>query len=402
MDTLARYEMQPLHVLMLSILVLYLGFYLNRKIRFLSEFYIPPAVTGGLICSTVVAVVYGMADLEIAFDMRIRDVLLLVFFSTIGLSAKLRTLAAGGKALAILVVLAAVFLVFQDATGILLAMAFGVHPGYGLMGGSISVAGGHGTAIAWGAEAEAAGLAGAGAVGIAFATFGLIAGGLLGGPVARWLIRSNRLEPESAARATAVEKGTAAGDGRAGELFNILTAILVLAVCVALGDSVNRFLFEKGVLLPGFLTAMFVGIVITNLSDFLRVEIHPVTIDKFGEVALNVFLAMSLMSMQLWTLATAVGPILVVLMAQMLVITFVAVFLVFRAMGRDYDASVISAGFVGLGLGATPVAIANMDAVTTRFGPSPKAFLVVPLVGAFFIDILNALVIKFFIGFMAF
>ena len=402
MDTLARYEMQPLHVLMLSILVLYLGFYLNRKIRFLSEFYIPPAVTGGLICSTVVAVVYGMADLEIAFDMRIRDLLLLVFFSTIGLSAKLRTLAAGGKALAILVVLAAVFLVFQDATGILLAMAFGVHPGYGLMGGSISFAGGHGTAIAWGAEAEAAGLAGAGAVGIAFATFGLIAGGLLGGPVARWLIRSNRLEPESAARATAVEKGTAAGDGRAGELFNILTAILVLAVCVALGDSVNRFLFEKGVLLPGFLTAMFVGIVITNLSDVLRVEIHPVTIDKFGEVALNVFLAMSLMSMQLWTLATAVGPILVVLMAQMLVITAVVVFLVFRAMGRDYDACVISAGFVGLGLGATPVAIANMDAVTTHFGPSPKAFLVVPLVGAFFIDILNALVIKFFIGFMAF
>jgi ESS family glutamate:Na+ symporter len=145
---------------------------------------------------------------------------------------------------------------------------------------------------------------------------------------------------------------------------------------------------------------MFVGIVITNLSDSLRFEIHPVTIDKFGEVALNVFLAMSLMSMKLWSLATAFGPILMVLMAQMLVITLVVVFVVFRAMGRDYDAAVISAGFVGLGLGATPVAIANMDAVTRRFGPSPKAFLIVPLVGAFFIDILNALVIKFFVGFM--
>jgi ESS family glutamate:Na+ symporter len=402
METLARYEVQPLHVLMLSILVLYLGFYLNRKIRFLSEYYIPPAVTGGLICSIVVAVVYGAADLEIAFDMQIRDLLLLVFFSTIGLSAKLRTLAAGGKALAILVVVAAVFLVFQNATGVLLAMAFDAHPGYGLMGGSISFAGGHGTSIAWGAEAEQAGLAGAGAVGIAFATFGLIAGGLLGGPVARWLIQSNRLEPDPSATATTAETGDAAGDSRAGELFNILTAILVLGVCVALGDSVNRFLFERGVLLPGFLTAMFVGIVITNLSDVLRVEIHPVTIDKFGEVALNVFLAMSLMSMQLWSLATAFGPILLVLMAQMLVITVVVVFLVFRVMGRDYDACVISAGFVGLGLGATPVAIANMDAVTTRFGPSPKAFLVVPLVGAFFIDILNALVIKLFIGFMTF
>jgi len=171
---------------------------------------------------------------------------------------------------------------------------------------------------------------------------------------------------------------------------------------VALGDSVNRLLFEKGVLLPGFLTAMFVGIVITNLSDILGFEIHPITIEKFGEVALNVFLAMSLMSMQLWSLAAAFGPILLVLMAQMLVITLVVVFVVFRVMGRDYDASVISAGFVGLGLGATPVAIANMDAVTTRFGPSPKAFLVVPLVGAFFVDILNALVIKFFVGFMTF
>jgi ESS family glutamate:Na+ symporter len=402
METLSQYEMQPIHVLMLSILVLYLGFYLNRKIRFLSEFYIPPAVTGGLLCSTIVAVIYGVADLEISFDMQIRDALLLVFFSTVGLTAKFRTLVAGGKALVILVIVAAVFLFVQNSTGVLLAIAFGAHPGYGLMAGSVSFAGGHGTSIAWGAEVEAAGLIGASTVGIAFATFGLIAGGLLGGPIARWLIKRDRLEPNSATAVSADDNGEDTDDGRAGELFSILTAILVLTVCVALGDSVNRFLFEKGVLLPGFLTAMFVGIVITNLSDYLRFEIHPVTIDKFGEVALNLFLAMSLMSMQLWSLATAVGPILVVLMVQMLVITFVVVFVVYRVMGRDYDACIISAGFVGLGLGATPVAIANMNAVTTRFGPSPKAFLVVPLVGAFFVDILNALIIKFFIGHMTF
>ncbi len=395
---LTQYEMQPIHVLMLSILVLYLGFFLNRKISFLSEYYIPPAVTGGLICSVIVAVIYGTADLEIAFDMQIRDVLLLVFFSTIGLSAKLRTLAAGGKALVILVLISAVFLLFQNTTGVLLAMVFGDHPGYGLMGGSISFAGGHGTSIAWGAEAEEAGLEGATAIGIAFATFGLIAGGLLGGPIAHWLIQRHRLDPGAADRAAVVQQESASDDGREGDLFHILTAILMLAVCVALGDTVNRYLFEQGVLLPGFLTAMAVGIAITNLSDVLKFEIHPVTISKFGEIALNVFLAMSLMSMQLWSLAAAVGPILVVLMAQMLVITVIVVFVVFRTMGRNYDACVISAGFVGLGLGATPVAIANMDALTTRFGPSPKAFLVVPLVGAFFIDILNALVIKFFVG----
>jgi ESS family glutamate:Na+ symporter len=266
------------------------------------------------------------------------------------------------------------------------------------MGGSVSFAGGHGTSIAWGKEAEAAGLAGAGAVGIAFATFGLIAGGLLGGPIARRLITKNRLQGPASIAEQAVQGGAQRDDGQAGQLFNILTAILVLAVCVELGSIVNRTLFAQGVLLPGFLTAMFVGIVITNLSDVFRISIHPVTIEKVGEVSLNVFLSMSLMSMQLWTLAGAAGPIMVALMVQVLVITLFALFVVFRVMGRDYDASVIAAGFVGLGLGATPVAIANMDAVTRRFGASAKAFLVVPLVGAFFIDILNAVTIKFFIG----
>jgi ESS family glutamate:Na+ symporter len=327
----------------------------------------------------------------------IRDLLLLVFFSTIGLSAKLRTLAAGGKALAVLVVIAAGFLVLQQSTGIGLALLLDSHPGYGLMAGSISFAGGHGTAIAWGAEAEAAGLAGASEIGIAFATFGLVAGGVLGGPIARWLIEKNRLTGPQDTTAAA-DQGTVGEDGRAGDLLNILTAILILAICVGVGNAVNALLFEKGVLLPGFLTAMFVGIVITNLSDVLNFRIHGTTIDKFGEVSLNIFLAMSLMSMKLWVLAGAVGPIVLVLMAQMLVITLFVVLIVFRAMGRDYDASVISAGFIGLGLGATPVAIANMDAVTRHFGPSQKAFLVVPLVGAFFVDILNAVTIKFFIG----
>ncbi len=398
METPTQYEMQPIHVLMLSIMVIYLGFYLNRKIRFLNEYYIPPAVTGGLICSVLVTAVHSVADLDITFDLQIRDVLLLVFFSTIGLTAKVRTLAAGGKALAILIAVAAFLLLFQNSTGVMLAMAFGDHPGYGLMGGSISLAGGHGTSIAWGAEAEKAGLTGASAIGIAMATFGLIAGGLLGGPIARWLIQRNRLEPAAATGTMAVEQSDRVDDGRATDLFSILTVIFMLAVCVALGDSVNRFLFEQGVVLPGFLTAMAVGILIANLSESFSFKMHPVTIDKFGEVSLNIFLAMSLMSMQLWSLAAKFGPMLVVMMVQMLVITLLVVFVVFRAMGRDYDACVISAGFVGLGLGATPVGIANMDAVTSRFGPSPKAFLVVPLVGAFFIDIMNALVIKFFIG----
>ena len=397
-EQITFHDVEAIDVLVLSILVLYLGLYLNRKIRFLGDNYIPPAVTGGLICSAVVAVIYSAADLQIRFDLEIRDTLLLVFFSTIGLSAKLRTLAAGGKALAVLVLVAAVFLVIQDATGISLAMLFDAHPGYGLMAGSVSFAGGHGTAIAWGAEADAAGLEAASEIGIAFATFGLVAGGVIGGPVARFLITRYKLQGPAETDAAGGQGAGGKEADQAGELFSILTAILVLAICVELGSVMNRLLFSTGVLLPGFLTSMFVGIVITNLADVLKFNINAVTIEKLGDVSLSIFLSMSLMSMQLWTLAGAAGPILVVLIVQMLVMTAFALFVVFHIMGRDYDACVISSGFVGLGLGATPVAIANMNAVTSRFGVSTKAFLVVPLVGAFFIDLLNAATIKFFIG----
>lgn len=391
------YMVKPIDVLMLSILVLFLGLYLNRRIALLRDNYIPPAISGGLICSALVLALRSFAELEIRFDLQIRDVLLLVFFSTVGLSAKLGTLAAGGRALAVLVAVAAVFLVLQDTTGIGLALLFGAHPGYGLMGGSVSLAGGHGTAIAWGAEADAAGLVGASEVGIAFATFGLIAGGLIGGPIARRLITRHGLSGP-ADRGPAQATAAAPDHGDAGQLFQILRAILVLAVCVELGSIVNRFLFDNGVLLPGFLTSMFVGIVITNLADVTGLPINPRTVEKFGEVSLNLFLAMSLMSLQLWSLAGAALPIIIALLVQVLLMTLFAIFVVFRVMGRDYDAGVIAAGFAGLGLGATPVAIANMDAVTRRFGASTKAFLVVPLVGAFFIDILNAVTIKFFIG----
>lgn len=395
------FTLDPLDVLIVSIVVLYIGLFLNRRLGFLSKNFIPPAVSGGLLCAAGILAVREIFDLEINFDMELRDNLLLVFFSTIGLAAKMRTLVAGGKVLAILVLIAGLFLIVQDLTGVGLALLMGVHPGYGLMGGSVSFAGGHGTAIAWGAEAELAGLVGAGGIGIAFATFGLIAGGVLGGPIARQLMKRYRLsgpDPDQAAPADKAGKTlTRPLKWEAGDLRSIMTAILVLAICVEVGSLVNRWVSETGVLLPGFLTSMFVGIVITNLAEVTRFEIHPTTIEKFGEVSLNIFLSMSLMNMKLWTLAAAAAPIVVVLMAQMMVITLFAVFIVFRVMGRNYDASVITAGFVGLGLGATPVAIANMDALTRRFGPSPLAFLVIPLVGAFFIDIMNAVVIKSFI-----
>jgi len=319
--------------LIISIVVLFLGNVLTRRVGVLQKYSIPQAVTGGIIVSLIVLAVVSFGGPKIRFDLQLRDVLLLAFFSTIGLSAKFARLKAGGKSLLILLACAAAFLIIQNSTGVLLAKMLGVHPGYGLFAGSISFAGGHGTAIAWGNEAKAAGFDEAGLIGIAFATFGLVAGGIIGGPVAERLIKKNGLAPggdgegdqgmmtKKDAPETALEPVT---------MKRIMTTIFILAICIAVGDVVNRLFFGAGVKLPGFLTAMIVGIAITNLADVFKKEIRQPDFDKVGEVALQLFLAMSLMSMDLNALSGAMGAVLLVLFVQVLVITMFAVFIVFR------------------------------------------------------------------------
>ena len=373
-----------------AVIVLYVGRFLTTRNRFLQNFNIPEAVSGGLLCSGVIAIVFATTNRQISFDLTLRDTLLLVFFSTIGLSAKFRTLLSGGKALAILVVCAVGVLVLQDIAGIAVASAFGAHPAYGLLAGSIAFAGGHGSAISYGQLAADQGLPGAVELGLACATFGLIAGGLVGGPIARRLISKYNLSGnvEEQAFVPGPETTTEAG---AVTLNGMLDSIFVLAICIAAGAVVNEWIDMP---LPGFLTAMFVGIVITNGCDLAKIELHKPSISLCSDVSLQLFLAMSLMSLQLWTLAGAFGPLLVILLVQIAVIATFARFVIFPAMGRDYDAAVIAAGFSGLSLGATPVGIANMHAVTQKYGASQKAFLIVPLVGAFFLDIANATVIQ--------
>jgi len=385
-----------LDVLTISILVIFLGRYLTTHVAFLDRYHIPPAVTGGLLCSVLTAVINVIWDVEITFDLALRDLLLLFFFSTIGLSAKLRLLAEGGKTIAILVFVAAAMLVLQNVAGVGLALLFGGHPAYGLFAGSVSFAGGHGTAIAWGAEASAAGVQGAAEFGIACATVGLVTGGVIGGPIGGWLIDKHGLTPGSPGAGG--ELKASPGDARPVTIWSVLATLLMLSICVEAGDLVNRFLSIRGLKLPGFLTAMVVGIIITNVADLIGRELHKPTISAIGEFSLQLFLAMSLMSMQLWVLANAATAILVAVMMQALLITLVAIYLVFRLTGKNFDSAVMASGFAGLGLGATPVAIANMSALTDRYGPSPKAFLVIPLVGAFFVDIMNALIIKFFLA----
>lgn len=380
-----------------AIVVLYVGRALGSRIPFLKAYNIPEAVSGGLVCSLLVAGLYFFTNRQISFDLALRDVLLLAFFSTIGLSAKFATLAAGGKSLAMLVVCAVVMLFLQDVVGIGVSMCCGVHPGYGLLAGSIAFAGGHGSAISYGQLAADQGLPGAMELGLACATFGLIAGGLVGGPLARNLISTFNLEGNATDQAFVPGPEETEESGPV-TLNGMLDSIFLITVCIAIGAIVNQWLGERwGVPLPGFLTAMFVGIVITNSFDLLRISLDKPSISLCSDVSLQLFLAMSLMSLQLWTLQGAVGPLLFILAMQVTTIVIFARFVVFPAMGMDYDAAVISAGLTGLGLGATPVGIANMHAVTERYGASQKAFLIVPLVGAFFLDIANAAIIQMFL-----
>ncbi len=385
-------------IIILAILVLWIGNLITNKIAILRKYSIPIAVTGGLLCSIVVAIINSTTNTTITFDMHLRDTLLLVFFSTIGISAKLSRLKAGGKALATLTACAFVFLVLQDVTGVFLVKFFGGHPAMGLFAGSMSLAGGHGTAIAWGREAAEAGLPEAKLIGIAFATFGLVTGGVIGGPIAEFLIKKNKLSPsEDGAYDHAIDSDEDP-DHAPVTLEAGFRLLFVLAVCLSFGELVNRWLFHNDIKLPGFLTAMMVGIAITNFADKRKKPLPVAHYEAIGTVALQLFLAMSLMSIDLTSLADSFGMIFVILNIQAIVLTVFAVLVIFRIMGKDYDAAVIVGGFCGLGMGATPVAMANMSAVTRKYGQSFKAFLVIPLVGAFFIDLLNALVIKFFIG----
>lgn len=385
------------NLVLVSLLVLFLGREINSRFEYLEQHNIPMAVTGGLLCSCFTAICYFFFDLVINFDMSIRNILLLGFFSSIGLSAKLGNLLSGGKNLFILLGCAISLLVVQDIIGVTVATIFTDKPAYGLFAGSISFAGGHGTAIAWGSYMEQFGLENAGNMGIAAATMGLLVGGILGGYVSGWLIENKTTATlHSNHQRYKVATETQEEEADFTPIEAIFGTLLCLSFCIAIGHHLNVFLSQHDINLPEFLTALMVGIIVTNSVDVIKRPLNNRAINLAGEVCLHLFLVMSLMSIQLWTLLNTAGLLLLVVMLQMVAISLIAVFVVFRFSGQDYDAAVISAGFIGLGLGATPVAMANMQAITSRFGPSQKAFMIVPLVGAFFIDLSNALVIKLF------
>jgi ESS family glutamate:Na+ symporter len=388
----------------IGIVVLFVGKRLNDAFRLLREFSIPEPVTGGLLCSLLIALVYIITDIEIEFQLTTRDVLLVYFFTTIGINSSLKDLIAGGKPLVILLAITIGYMILQNLTGISVAKMFGLPTAVGMLGGTVSLIGGHGTAIAWAPKiAEGYGVDSAMEIGIACATFGLILASIMGGPMAKFLITRYNLKP---ATSESVDVGFSSEQkDKAVAYLDLLDAILAIHVSIILGYILNEGLEALGLELPMFVSCLFAGIIITNLipDSFPRLSgtkwpSRKPAMALIADISLGTFLAMSLMSMQLWTLVDLAGPIFTILGAQFLVAIAMTLFVVFPAMGRSYDAAVVCAGFGGISLGATPTAMANMSAVAKRYGASHMAFIIVPLVCAFFIDLANAVLIPFFLA----
>lgn len=380
-------------------LVLLLGRGLVARIGFLRAYNIPEPVAGGLVVAVILLALRAF-EVEVRFDTSLQAPLMLAFFATIGLSADFASLKKGGRTVGVFLLAVIGLLLVQNAMGIGLATVLGLDPLMGLLTGSITLSGGHGTGAAWGATfTEEYGLASASELALASATFGLVLGGLIGGPVARLLIRRVQT-PGLVHEKPRLPKGfEQPNKERSITPFSFIETLALISVSLLAGTLLNDLLRGTAFELPTFVFVLFVGVLLRNsLSALGLYQVFEREVSVLGNVSLSLFLAIALMSLKLWDLAALALPIFTILVVQALVMALFAIFVTFRVMGSNYDAAVLAAGHCGFGLGATPTAVANMQAVTQRYGPSQTAFLVVPMVGAFFIDIVNVIVIKLYLA----
>ncbi|MFM0557955.1 sodium/glutamate symporter [Paraburkholderia sediminicola] len=392
-------SLDTLETLMAASLVLLLGRWILARTPILRAYSIPEPVVGGLLVALLIFALRSALKIDVRFDTGLQVPLMLTFFATIGLNADLAGLKAGGRALIVFLGAVVGLLVMQNVLGIGLAWALGQERILGLLGASVTLSGGHGTGAAWAKVfAERHGLASATEIAIACATFGLILGGLIGGPVARFLITHYGLAPNPESKSvgtTGFEQPKAVRPITADA---VIETVALIAVCLAVGSALGSWLNGTAFELPAFVCVLFVGVVLRNgLAVRGWYQVFEDATALLGNISLGLFLAIALMSLRLGDLATLALPLLAILIVQAMAMAGYAIFVTFRIMGRNYDAAVLAAGHCGFGLGATPTAIANMQAITGRFGASHLAFLIVPMVGAFFIDIANAIVIKLFL-----
>ena len=405
-------ELSPLVSTTTGFLVLFVGKRLNRELKVLQNYSIPEPVSGGLLLAVLLTLLHVMGGPELNFNLDSRDFLLVYFFTTVGMNARFHDLLRGGPALFILLGLTIGYMTLQNVIGVTMAGLLGLHPATGLLVGTVSLIGGHGTTIAWAPTfMETFQMESPMEIGIAAATFGLVLASASGGPIAQFLIRRfqipcpNATAGEQNSRAQTIAEADQSIRTTPIDMTSVLAALLAINLCIISGRLLNGGIAALGLTLPLFVPCLLMGILYSNLMPSERSErtiFHwpreSPSLDLIGELSLGIFLTMSLMSLQLWTLVGLALPLLVILLTQFFVALAVNLLLVFRLMGRSYDAAVICAGFGGIALGSTPTAMANMTAVTQKNGASTRAFLIVPLVSAFFLDLVNAVLIPGFIG----
>jgi len=386
----------------IGIVVYFIGMRLNDWVPMLRTYNIPEPVTGGILAAFGALAVFTVAGVELQYELETRDRLLVYFFTAIGLNARFADLLSGGKPLLILLCLTLGYIVFQDVIGVVAAQAIGQPSAIGVLAGSASLIGGHGTAIAWAPEIAANhGVPNALEVGVASATLGLVLACLLGGPIAKFLLARYNIE-NSQPDGDLVGIPHEREDTERINHVSIMAVILVLHIAIIIGYLVNEAIGNAGVRLPLFVPCLFVAIILSNTVPYILPRMHwPArtrALAVVSDFSLGLFIALSLMGMQLWAIGDLAGPLLILLGLQVAATVLFILFVFFPLMGKDYLATVLSAGFAGFALGATPTAVANMTAVTKSHGPAPTAFIILPLVGAFFVDITNAFVIQFFLN----
>jgi ESS family glutamate:Na+ symporter len=398
-------------------LVLFAGYALQRRVRFLARYNIPAPVIGGLVVAVAVSVLRVGGHEPVRFDTTLQAPLMIAFFTSIGFGASVALLRSGGPAVALFLGLSTVMAIAQNVAGGAVAIALGVPPLLGVLAGSVALTGGPATALAFAPLFEQAGVAGAATLGVASAMVGIVSGGVIGGPIGTFLIERRGLRPAAATGhgplPTAADPAVAfeppdpqlapAAAGEDPGARALLKGVVALVAAMAAGSwlsaGLNGWLASRGMTLPAYIGAMLAAAALRNLDDatgWIRLPLR--LLDDLGNAALALFIAMALMTLKLWELQSLALPLFVIVLAQVVLITLVCFWPTFRLMGRDYDAAVMSSGFCGFMLGTTANAMANMGALTEKYGPAPRAYLVVPMVGAFFIDFTNALIITAFLN----
>ena len=383
--------------LAVSVLVLILGQFLKKRINFLEKFCIPAPVIGGLLFAVLTCVCYSLGIAEFTFDDTLREVCMVFFFTSVGFQANLKVLNSGGKSLFIFLGLVVVLIVSQNFLALGVSKLLHLDPLVGLCTGSIPMVGGHGTAGAFGPVLEDFDVKGATTICTAAATFGLIAGSLIGGPIGKRLIDRKKLLDTAVAEDDSILVEDEKKHERHTNMY--AAAVFQLIIAVGIGTIISELLTKTGLTFPIYIGAMIAAAVIRNIGEYSgKFDIYMGEINNLGGICLSLFLGMAMITLKLWQLAELALPLIILLSAQLILMMLFTYFVVFNVMGRDYDAAVLSAGTCGFGMGATPNAMANMQAICDRYVPSVKAYLIIPLIGSLFADFLNSLVITFFIN----